>query len=53
MNKRVFKTLEYDKIIETLASFASTDGGRKACEGLKPCTELEEIRRVQTHSTVL
>ena len=30
MNRKVFNTLEFNKIIERLEGFASSDGGKKA-----------------------
>ena len=32
MNRKVFNTLEFNKIIERLEGFASSDGGKKACK---------------------
>lgn len=43
MNKKAFKTLEYNKIINQLIDFASSDGGKELCRQLLPSTNLEEI----------
>ncbi|MCR4842614.1 MAG: endonuclease MutS2 [Eubacterium sp.] len=45
MNKRVLKTLEYDKIIKLLSARASTDEGVKLCEKLVPMTDEQDIER--------
>lgn len=44
MNKKVLKTLEYNKIIEKLETFASSDGGKKECRNLIPLTNIEQIK---------
>lgn len=40
MRNRNFRILEYDKIIEALASHASCDLARKRCLKLKPVNKL-------------
>ena len=50
MNQKVYKTLEYYKIIELLAERAGSAPGRKMCEALLPSTDPEEIRSAQTHT---
>ena len=43
MNSKVLKTLEYDKIIERLEGYASSEIGKKYCRELLPMTDLEDI----------
>ncbi len=43
MNNKVLKTLEYDKIIEKLAAYASSPMGKKCCRELLPSSDLGEI----------
>ena len=50
MNQKVLKTLEYDKIIEMLASKANSEPGKKLCRELIPSTDLDEIRTNQSHT---
>ena len=40
MESRVLKTLEYDKVIEQVATFCATTIGREAIQSLRPSTEL-------------
>ena len=47
MNNRVFKTLEYDKIIEKLETYASSPMGKKKCAELLPSTDYPEILKMQ------
>ncbi len=47
MNKKVLHTLEYDKIIERLAGFATNDAGRAMCEGLLPSSDPDKIAFMQ------
>ena len=47
MNKKVLKTLEYDKIIEKLQEFASSEAGKKKCLHLLPMMDREKIERAQ------
>jgi len=44
MNKKVFHTLEFDKIVLRLCSYASSDKGREYCSLLTPITDIEKIR---------
>ena len=39
MNEKVLQTLEYNKIIDQLVSFASSPSGREFCQNLKPQTD--------------
>ena len=50
MNEKVFNTLEYYKIIQTLTDFADSEPGKKLCSDLKPSTDLEEIRKAQAET---
>lgn len=47
MNKKAFKILEFDKIIEQLASCADSEPGRQLCQKIAPKTNLEQIRLYQ------
>ncbi len=42
--EKALKTLEYDKILEILASFAHTQGAKEMAKNLTPSNELWEIR---------
>lgn len=48
MNKKVYKTLEYNKILTMLSSYAACDETKKRCLSLEPITDLYEIRHLQT-----
>ncbi len=47
MNQKVFKTLEYHKIIDLLTEKADSEPGKGLCRGLTPSTDLAKIRRDQ------
>lgn len=47
MNKKVMKTLEYEKIIDMLAERATCAGGRALCETLVPVSDPETIDLLQ------
>ena len=47
MNTKVLHTLEYDKIIDKLTSFATCDSGAKLCSKLLPVTDEGEIMAAQ------
>ena len=47
MNEKVFRVLEYNKIIDMLTDRATSDLGRKVCKELVPSCYLEEINRAQ------
>ncbi|MDY5482650.1 MAG: endonuclease MutS2 [Clostridium sp.] len=51
MNEKALKTLEYNKIIDQLAEYASTEMGKTLCRELHPSCNLEEIRRTQTETS--
>jgi len=47
MNQKVFKTLEYYKILEQLAAFAAAPETKKRIEELVPSTDIDEINHLQ------
>lgn len=47
MNKKVLKTLEYNKILDRLASYAAIEEIKKRCLELVPCTDIDEINDLQ------
>ncbi|MCD8301067.1 MAG: hypothetical protein LUC41_07885, partial [Clostridiales bacterium] len=47
MNQRALRILEYDKITSLLAGQATSEAGKELCFGIRPMTDLEEIRRAQ------
>lgn len=47
MNRKAFKILEFDKIIEQLAAFADSEPGRQLCQKITPKTDPEQIRLYQ------
>ncbi|KGP71362.1 endonuclease MutS2 [Pontibacillus yanchengensis] len=47
MNDRIFHVLEYTKIIEQLASQASSSLGKEQAQKLKPSIDVDEIRKWQ------
>ncbi len=51
MNEKVLKTLEFNKILEQLSRFASSDAGAFMCKNLKPLTDLENIQTAQIQTT--
>ncbi len=50
MNSRVLQTLEYYKIIEQLASYASSESGKLLCQELTPQINLAIINKSQTET---
>ena len=46
MNAKVFKTLEYYKIIDKLESFSSSPLGKDMCRSLVPSTNINEINSI-------
>ena len=52
MNKKVYKTLEYNKILTMLSSYAACDETKKRCLSLEPITDLYEIRHLDRKSVV-
>ncbi len=47
VNSKAIKILEYNKILEQLAHFAGSEGGRKKCEKLLPSTDFDDILKFQ------
>ena len=43
MNKKVLKTLEYEKILERLASKSTCPAGRDACMAIRPLDQKDDI----------
>ncbi len=50
MNPKVLHTLEYTKIIDRLASLATSEPGRMLCKALVPMTDLSAIEEAQTQT---
>ena len=50
MNKKVLKTLEYDKIVERLSALATCDAGRAYCEKLSPQSRISDIIKYQSQT---
>lgn len=50
MNRKNLCTLEYNKIIETVAGFASTELGKKKVSSLLPAVSLFDIEQSQTNT---
>ncbi|MGN0294493.1 MAG: endonuclease MutS2 [Lachnospiraceae bacterium] len=51
MNKKALKTLEYDKIMERLAGFATTPTGKERCLQLEPMNHIGQIRLAVQETT--
>lgn len=47
MNEKALKTLEYDKIISRLETYASSSMGKKCCLTLLPSSDYSEIQTMQ------
>ncbi len=47
MNAKGLKTLEYDKIIEKLEGYASSEMGKKLCRELLPSSDYQEVLKWQ------
>ncbi len=45
VDSRALNSLELFKVLDYLAGFAVSEGGQRACLGLRPCTDLEEIHQ--------
>lgn len=45
MNKKVYHTLEFDKILERLSGLADSEPGKKLARELRPFTRVEEVSR--------
>lgn len=50
MNRKVYQTLEFYKIIEQLAGHASSSGGKALCLALEPMQKLSDITAAQTET---
>ena len=50
MNKKAFKILEFDKIIEQLTAHADSEPGKRLCRKVTPQTDLDKIRLYQTQT---
>lgn len=51
MNEKALRTLEYNKIIDKLSSFAGTSFGKELCVHLLPYSDLGTIKKLQTETT--
>ncbi|MCR5273485.1 MAG: endonuclease MutS2 [Lachnospiraceae bacterium] len=51
MNKKVLKTLEYNKIVERLAELAHSEAAKNRCIKLLPTTDLDEINNAQKQTS--
>ena len=51
MNEKVFRTLEYNKIIDLLCEHATSASGRELCQHLKPSSDLDWIRLAQQQTS--
>ncbi len=50
MNKKVLKTLEFDKIVNKLTGYATCEAGRKFCEKLSPRSNISDIIKFQNQT---
>lgn len=50
MNQKVYRVLEYDKIIQKLVDKADSEPGRALCRALEPMTDAESINRAQAET---
>lgn len=46
MDQKIYKTMEYAKILHRLASHASTSMGKDIAEHLQPVTQLDDVKRL-------
>lgn len=51
MNQKVLQTLEYNKILERLAEYASCEDTKTRCLSLAPLTDIQEIEQLQQTTT--
>lgn len=51
MNEKALRTLEYNKIIDKLKSYADTSYGKDKCAHLLPYSDLDTIKRLQKETT--
>lgn len=47
MNQKTLNKLEFQKIIDLLSEHASSPGGKQACRGLKPMTDIGAVNTAQ------
>lgn len=50
MNEKVFRTLEYHKMIDLLCEHATCASGKELCRQLLPSVDLEQIQLAQRHT---
>ncbi|MEG0267299.1 MAG: endonuclease MutS2 [Carnobacterium sp.] len=50
MNKKIFKTLEFDKIIKTMTHFTASELGKEQVLELKPAITMSEIETMQNET---
>lgn len=46
MDEKIFKTMEYRKIIDQLSAYSQTALGKRTAEALRPVTDLEDVKRL-------
>ncbi|WP_059046352.1 endonuclease MutS2 [Paenibacillus rubinfantis] len=46
MDEKIFKTMEYQKIIDQLSSYSQTALGKRTAEALRPAIDLEDVKRM-------
>lgn len=51
ISEKVLKTLEYNKVIDVLKTFAISSIGKTSCENLSPINNAEEIKKLQAETT--
>ena len=51
MEEKALKILEFDKVIEQLAAFATSEAGRGLCRKIKPDTDPKRIRTWQQNTS--
>ena len=53
MNKKVLKTLEYNKIIDRLSDCACSELGKEKCRKLEPISDLNKIKKLQNRQCIV
>lgn len=51
MNKKIFEILEFQKILEMLEKYATSEPGRELCQSLQPEIEFESIQHLQDETS--
>ena len=51
MEEKTLRVLEFDKIIEMLCGYASSEAGRSLCAKIRPGTNIKKIREYQKNTT--